>query len=182
MATDTVPGMTLNSSTPTGMLPTAPRLPLLHQRALGAQMIHPNDQNYPQGFAPLYNAGVQALYNSTDPDEMQGFGPLSYKMAMLNGQRKVYEQGLQNLPPDVARSITMNPQYSEGQAQGDRGQQGIAGGEPYSPTPQIGDIQRLFNQHIQQNAVTSQQLQNRQYLPQIMQLPGFTGFLGGDNI
>jgi hypothetical protein len=155
----------------------------LRNRAFGVNLIHPQDPTYPAGFAQLYNTGMQALRNSEDPGELDGFGPLSTKMAVLDSQRKIYQQGLQNLPPAIAQSIVSNPQYSEGQAQGSRSD--IAGGEPYSPTPQIDDIRRLFRNRTLQNAPTSQSLTptplQRQY-PALMKLPGFSGFVGGDNI
>jgi hypothetical protein len=170
-------------ATPPSRLPGAS--PNLRNRAWGVNLIHPQDPTYPPGFAQVYNTGQQALRDSEDPGELNGVGPLSYKMAVLDSQRKIYQQGLQNLPPAVAQSIVSNPQYSESQAQGSRKEQGIAGGEPYSPTPQIDDIRRLFRNRALQNAPTSQSLTPtplQRQMPALMKLPGFGGFVGGDNI
>ena len=57
------------------------------------------------------------------------------------------------------------------------------GGEPYAQTPQIGDIQQLFRNRITQNAPTGDEPAIRaQQFRALMQLPGFSGFTGGDNI
>jgi hypothetical protein len=155
----------------------------LRNRAWGVNLIHPQDPTYPAGFAQAYNTGQQALRDSEDPGELNGFGPLSYKMAVLNSQRKIYEQGLQNLPPAVAQSIVNNRQTAEGQRAGPAPD--IAGGEPYSQTPQIDDIRRLFRNRTLQNAPTSQSLTPtplQRQMPALMKLPGFGGFVGGDNI
>ena len=86
------------------------------------------------------------------------------------------------LPQNVQSYINQAPSYSEGERQsplpGD-----IAGGEPYSLTPQIGDIQRLFQKRITQNAPTSDLPAIRsQQFQALMKLPGFSGFTGGDEI
>ena len=85
------------------------------------------------------------------------------------------------VPPNVQNYINTQPSYAEGQAQG--WQSNIAGGEPYSPTPQIADIQRLFQNHIMRNAPTGDERSIRdQQFRSLMRLPGFSGFTGGDEI
>jgi hypothetical protein len=51
----------------------------------------------------------------------------------------------------VQNYINQAPSYTEGQRQ-TLAQPNIAGGEPYSPNPQIDDIRRLFFNHIIQLA------------------------------
>ena len=85
------------------------------------------------------------------------------------------------LPQNVQDYMNQTPSYAEGQRQ--RPPQDIAGGEPYSPTPQIGDIRRLFGNRITQNAPTGDEHSIRaQQFRALMQLPGFSGFTGGDEI
>jgi hypothetical protein len=55
------------------------------------------------------------------------------------------------IPQNVQNYINTRPSYAEGQRQATM-PPGIAGGEPYSPTPQINDINRLFSRSIHQNA------------------------------
>ena len=85
------------------------------------------------------------------------------------------------IPQNVQNYINQAPSYGEGQAQG--WPSNIAGGEPYSPTPQIDDIRRLFQKRITQNAPTNDLPGIRaQQFRALMKLPGFSGFTGGDEI
>lgn len=54
------------------------------------------------------------------------------------------------LPQNVQNYIRTQPSYTEGQAQGRWPDTGEPGGQ--SPNPQVGDLQRLFRNRIQQNA------------------------------
>ena len=83
------------------------------------------------------------------------------------------------VPPNVQTYIRTQPSYTEGERQG--WPTNIAGGEPYSPTPQIDDIRRLFRNRITQNAPTSGAFTSQQ-LKNLMQMPGFSGFAGGEEI
>lgn len=86
------------------------------------------------------------------------------------------------VPQNVQSYINQAPSYNEGERQLPL-PANIAGGEPYSPTPQIGDIQRLFQKRITQNAPTSDLPAIRsQQFQALMKLPGFSGFTGGDEI
>jgi hypothetical protein len=58
------------------------------------------------------------------------------------------------IPQNVQDYINQAPSFNEGQRQAMRPAD-IAGGEPYTPTPQIGDLQRLFQNRITRNAPTS---------------------------
>jgi hypothetical protein len=85
------------------------------------------------------------------------------------------------LPQNVQNYINQAPSYAEGQRQTQMPPSITRGGELYDQTPQIADIQRLFRNRITQNAPTglgfsSQQLKN------LMQMPGFSGFAGGEEI
>ena len=85
------------------------------------------------------------------------------------------------VPPSVQNYINQAPSYEEGRPQGTP--PNIAGGEPYSPTPQIDDIRRLFQNRITRNAPTGDERGIRdQQFRSLMQLPGFSGFTGGDEI
>ena len=85
------------------------------------------------------------------------------------------------LPSNVQNYINTQPSYAEGQRQAPP--QDIAGGEPYSPTPQIDDIRRLFRNRITQNAPIGNSPGPRaDQLRALMKLPGFSGFTGGDEI
>jgi hypothetical protein len=85
------------------------------------------------------------------------------------------------LPQNVQTYMNQTPSYAEGQRQGML--QDIAGGEPYSPTPQIDDIRRLFQGRITRNAPTGDERSIRAgQFKALMQLPGFSGFTGGDEI
>jgi hypothetical protein len=84
------------------------------------------------------------------------------------------------LPPNVQDYIRNVPSFSEGSPQGVW--TGDPSEPPQSPNPQIDDIHRLFSGQSQRNSTTAQQLNARKYLPQLMKLPGFTGFVGGDDI
>jgi hypothetical protein len=86
------------------------------------------------------------------------------------------------VPPNVQNYINSNPAFAEGQRQ-TLAPPSIAGGEPYSPTPQIDDIRRLFHGRITGNAPTSDQpAMNAEMFKQLMKLPGFQGFTGGTDI
>jgi hypothetical protein len=83
------------------------------------------------------------------------------------------------IPPNVQNYILTTPSRSEGQVN----QVPINGGEPYSPTPQIGDLQRLFhNRMIANNPTRPNTGFNSQQLRTLMQMPGFSGFAGGTDI
>jgi hypothetical protein len=84
------------------------------------------------------------------------------------------------LPQNVQDYIRTRPSYGEGQSQGMPPNM-AGGGELSQPTPQIADIQRLFQNHIRRNAPTSGGF-NSQQLKSLMQMPGFSGFAGGDEI
>lgn len=84
------------------------------------------------------------------------------------------------VPPNVQNYMRNAPSYVEGQPQGTP--PSIAGGEPYSPTPQIGDIRRLFRGSIMRNAPTSGGEAFNRGLGNLLKLPGFSGFTGGDEI
>jgi hypothetical protein len=85
------------------------------------------------------------------------------------------------VPPNVQNYINTRPSYAEGERQG--WPSNIAGGEPYSPTPQIDDIRRLFQGRITRNAPTGDDRSVRAgQLRALMKLPGFSGFTGGDEI
>jgi hypothetical protein len=85
------------------------------------------------------------------------------------------------VPSNVQNYISTQPSYAEGQRQAPP--QDIAGGEPYSPTPQIDDIRRLFQGRITRNAPTGDDRSVRAgQLRALMKLPGFSGFTGGDEI
>jgi hypothetical protein len=78
--------------------------------------------------------------------------------------------------------MSMTPSYEEGERQ-TLLPPSMAGGEPYSPTPQIDDIRRLFQNRIIRNAPTGDEHGIRAaQLRALMQLPGFSGFTGGDEI
>ena len=88
------------------------------------------------------------------------------------------------VPPNVQAYINSNPSFAEGQRQTIM-PPSITGntGEPYSPTPQIDDIRRLFNNRITGNAPTSDLNSIRaEQFRQLMRLPGFSGFTGGTEI
>ena len=86
------------------------------------------------------------------------------------------------IPQNVQNYINQAPSYTEGQRQSAM-PSSIAGGEPYSPTPQIGDLRRLFQQRITGNAPTSADPAiHAEMFRQLMKLPGFSGFTGGTNI
>jgi hypothetical protein len=86
------------------------------------------------------------------------------------------------VPPNVQDYIRMAPSYNEGERQSPL-QPNIAGGEPYSPTPQIDDIRRLFRNRIIKNApIGASPGMSADQLRALMQLPGFAGFQGGDEI
>ena len=86
------------------------------------------------------------------------------------------------VPQNVQNYINQAPSYNEGERQSPL-PANIAGGEPYSPTPQINDIRRLFQKRITQNAPTSDLPAIRsQQFQALMKLPGFSGFTGGDEI
>ena len=86
------------------------------------------------------------------------------------------------LPPNVQNYINQAPSYEEGERMSPF-PSNMAGGEPYSPTPQIDDIQRLFHGRVMQNAPTGSKhgFTADQYR-NLMKLPGFSGFTGGDEI
>ena len=87
------------------------------------------------------------------------------------------------IPPNVQNYINNAPSFAEGQRQTIMPPSITRGGEPYSETPQIGDIQRLFQGRITQNAPTSDQPGIRaDQFRALMQLPGFSGFTGGTEI
>jgi hypothetical protein len=85
------------------------------------------------------------------------------------------------VPQNVQNYINNNPSYAEGQRQTLAPPSITRGGEPYDQTPQIGDIQRLFQGRITRNAPVSGGF-NSQQLKHLMQMPGFSGFAGGDEI
>jgi hypothetical protein len=159
-------------------VPPGPLGPL-RQRALGYDMIKAGDPNYPADFIPLYN---KALLASNQPGAFEGDAgqALATKMQILNSQKRIYDQGLAKLPPAVAQSIVNQRSYAENQPQPSTLPPMPEGpsGQP-DPGP---DVQWLFRNQVQQNAPMSQQLQARKLLPQLMQLPGFAGFAGGDEI
>jgi hypothetical protein len=85
------------------------------------------------------------------------------------------------LPQNVQTYMNQTPSYAEGQRQAPS--QDIAGGEPYSPTPQIDDVRRLFRNRITRNAPTGDERSIRaDQFRALMKLPGFSGFTGGDEI
>jgi hypothetical protein len=86
------------------------------------------------------------------------------------------------IPPNVQDYIRQAPSYNEGERMSPF-PPSIAGGEPYSLTPQIGDINKLFHGRITQNAPTSEDHSAlaKQYRG-LMKLPGFAGFAGGNEI
>ena len=87
------------------------------------------------------------------------------------------------LPQNVQNYINNNPSYAEGQRQTLEPPSITRGGEPYSPTPQLDDIRRLFQNRITRNAPTGDERSIRdQQLRALMKLPGFSGFTGGDEI
>lgn len=59
------------------------------------------------------------------------------------------------IPPNVQNYINQRPSFAEGQRQTMLPPPNITGGEPYSPTPQIADIQRLFQRRALLNSPTS---------------------------
>ena len=82
------------------------------------------------------------------------------------------------VPPDVQSYMNRTPSYAEG----DMFPSGTVG-EPPWPEPQVGDIRRLFDKRIESNALAGrQQGFSAQQLRGLMQLPGFSGFAGGDEI
>jgi hypothetical protein len=84
------------------------------------------------------------------------------------------------LPQNVQSYMNKTPAYAEGER---RRMPDIAGGEPYSPTPQIDDVRRLFQNRINQNGPSGDLSSIRaQQFRELMKLPGFSGFTGGDNI
>lgn len=80
----------------------------------------------------------------------------------------------------VAQAIENRPSFEEWQKQGAR--KDIAGGEPYSPSPQIKDLQQLFRDRILQNAPTQPGADVGDIIRQFSKLPGFAGLAGGQNI
>ena len=82
------------------------------------------------------------------------------------------------LPQNVQNYIRTQPAQAEGQP----AWSGRMDDEPQQPPqPQIADIQRLFRGSIMRNAPTSGGLSS-QKLRQLMQMPGFSGFAGGEEI
>ena len=82
------------------------------------------------------------------------------------------------LPQNVQDYIHTQPSQEEGQ----KAWSGRIDNEPQQPPqPQIADIQRLFRGAITRNAPTSGGF-NSQQLKNLMQMPGFSGFAGGDEI
>ena len=86
------------------------------------------------------------------------------------------------IPQNVQNYINQTPSYAEGQRQ-TIAPPSIAGGEPYLPTPQIDDIRNLFRNRITKNAPTSEDPAiHAEMFRQLMKMPGFSGFTGGDEI
>jgi hypothetical protein len=102
-----------------------------------------------------------ALYGADLPSPMQPYAPLPSWV-----------------PPNVQNYINQAPSYNEGERQPPTPPIMLG---PISPTPQIDDIQRLFHNRIMQNAPTNQGFSAEQYR-NLMKLPGFAGFAGGDEI
>ena len=87
------------------------------------------------------------------------------------------------VPQNVQNYINQAPSYAEGQRQTLMPPSITRGDEPYSPTPQIDDIRRLFQGRITRNAPTGDERSIRAgQLRALMKLPGFSGFTGGDEI
>jgi hypothetical protein len=85
------------------------------------------------------------------------------------------------LPQNVQNYINTQPSYGEGERQSLQPPSITRGDEPYDQTPQIADVQRLFRNRITKNAPTSGGFTSQQ-LKNLMQMPGFSGFAGGDEI
>lgn len=82
------------------------------------------------------------------------------------------------LPQNVQTYIRTQPS----QAEGEKVWSGRTDNEPQQPPqPQIADIRRLFRGSIMRNAPTSGGLSS-QDLRRLMQMPGFSGFTGGEEI
>ena len=82
------------------------------------------------------------------------------------------------LPQNVQTYIRTQPS----QAEGEKAWSGRTDAEPQQPPqPQIADIQRLFRGSIMRNAPTSGGFTSQQ-LKNLMQMPGFSGFAGGEEI
>jgi hypothetical protein len=87
------------------------------------------------------------------------------------------------VPQNVQNYINTQPSYGEGERQSLQPPSITRGDEPYDQTPQIGDIQRLFQGRITRNAPTGDERSIRaDQFRALMKLPGFSGFTGGDEI
>lgn len=85
------------------------------------------------------------------------------------------------IPQNVQDYMRFAPSYEESQRQALTAPN-IAGGEPYSPTPQINDLRRLFGDRMRQNSPTSGGGFTSKQLSDLMKMRGFAGFSGGDRI
>ena len=82
------------------------------------------------------------------------------------------------IPQNVQNYINTQPSYAEDQPT----PSGRIDNEPQQPSqPQIADIQRLFRGTVTRNAPTSGGFSSQQ-LRNLMKMPGFSGFAGGDEI
>lgn len=172
----TIPGLTLNS------LP----LPIAGQQGPWDPNAPPDWRDPPPGMPASPFPDVRGLHPPMPQGYPRGYTPPN-PQPYLNAQAMPMPSWMS---PTLQRYIQSRPTFAEGERPGP--QVGIAGepwgpgtppvqAEPYSPTPQIEDIQRLFGQGIAArnrrfNPVWSQQLRA------FMKQPGFSGLVGGSAI